>query len=378
MRSPSQRARQTRGAAHEWRLRLHGGIVDEPFPNHSAQRLARCASLPPLTVAFVGQTLGLGGAVSFGSRLAAELSRHNITVVRGLESRADAVLVFGGTRHLRELALAKRNGALVVQRLDGRNWRHTKLSYPAPSIGWRVSASAKNKLLEIIRHRIADQIIYQSEFSKSWWERDTGATKAPSSIIYNGVPLSTYQSSIPTQRRLVFVEGHFERDAMTRALLVDLHQMLLGKRIIDGSDAIGAMDSRLRRSVEELEDFRVHGVRMDVLDAMRESAVYVSADLNAACPNTVLEALSVGTPVAGFDTGALIELVPPDCGTVVPLRVDPWSMTASPDISGLAVGIEMLLKYRDEYGQRARSHCKAKFDIGLIADQYRMVLESEQ
>jgi glycosyltransferase involved in cell wall biosynthesis len=41
-----------------------------------------------------------------------------------------------------------------------------------------------------------------------------------------------------------------------------------------------------------------------------------SADLNAACPNSVIEALACGTPVLGYDTGALPEMVPPKSGRI--------------------------------------------------------------
>jgi glycosyltransferase involved in cell wall biosynthesis len=50
----------------------------------------------------------------------------------------------------------------------------------------------------------------------------------------------------------------------------------------------------------------------------RSAHLLYSADLNAACPNSVIEALACGLPVLAFDTGALQELVVGDAGRVVP------------------------------------------------------------
>ncbi len=65
----------------------------------------------------------------------------------------------------------------------------------------------------------------------------------------------------------------------------------------------------------------------------RSAHMLFSADLNAACPNSVIEAMACGLPVAGFDTGALNELIVGDAGRLVPYGGDPWRLE-KPDISG--------------------------------------------
>ncbi len=58
----------------------------------------------------------------------------------------------------------------------------------------------------------------------------------------------------------------------------------------------------------------------------RSAHVLFSADLNAACPNSVVEALACGLPVISFDTGALPEMVSGEAGRVVPYGADPWKL----------------------------------------------------
>ena len=67
----------------------------------------------------------------------------------------------------------------------------------------------------------------------------------------------------------------------------------------------------------------------------RSAHLLYSSDMNPACPNSVIEALACGLPVAAFATGALPELVPPAAGCVAPYGGDPWRLDP-PDIDGLA------------------------------------------
>jgi glycosyltransferase involved in cell wall biosynthesis len=104
---------------------------------------------------------------------------------------------------------AKRRGVRIVQRLDGMNWIHRRRR-----TGWRhyLRAEYGNINLSLIRSRLADQIVYQSEFSHHWWERVYGVSNTPWKVVYNGVDLEYYTPSgvgkIPEdQLRILLVEG---------------------------------------------------------------------------------------------------------------------------------------------------------------------------
>jgi glycosyltransferase involved in cell wall biosynthesis len=73
--------------------------------------------------------------------------------------------------------------------------------------------------------------------------------------------------------------------------------------------------------------------RIPLID--RSAHVLFSADLNAACPNSVIEALACGLPVISYATGSLPEIITGDAGKVVPYGSNYWNLEP-PDIDALA------------------------------------------
>jgi glycosyltransferase involved in cell wall biosynthesis len=72
-------------------------------------------------------------------------------------------------------------------------------------------------------------------------------------------------------------------------------------------------------------------VKADDIPALDRSAhLFYSADVHPACPNSVIEALACGLPVAGLATGALPELV--QAGVVTLHGGDAWKLEP-PDLT---------------------------------------------
>jgi glycosyltransferase involved in cell wall biosynthesis len=94
-----------------------------------------------------------------------------------------------------------------------------------------------------------------------------------------------------------------------------------------------------------------------------------SADINPACPNSVIEALACGLPVVAFDTGAMNELVLGDSGRLVPYGGDPWNLE-QPDINSLAKAASEILQNRQRFSIAARSQAEAFFDLDKMVDGY--------
>jgi len=137
----------------------------------------------------------VGGPASFQGRFAAGLEKRGVQVCYSLDDLPyDAVLVVGGTRQLGKLWRARRQGIPVIQRLNGMNWLHRKLR---TGVGHYLKAEYGNRLLSIIRKHLATGIVYQSQFAQAWWERDRGATRSPSQVIYNGVDLDVFTPDGP-------------------------------------------------------------------------------------------------------------------------------------------------------------------------------------
>jgi glycosyltransferase involved in cell wall biosynthesis len=105
----------------------------------------------------------------------------------------------------------------------------------------------------------------------------------------------------------------------------------------------------------------------------RSAHLLYSADVNAACPNSVVEALACGLPVLSFDTGALPEMVIGNAGRIVPYGGDPWRLE-DPDLDGLAVGAVKILNQQDRFRGDARKRAESAFDLDRMVEGYARML----
>jgi glycosyltransferase involved in cell wall biosynthesis len=341
-------------------------------------------------VCLVPRLSGVGGMVSFQARLAAGLAQRGIQVCYGLDDRPyQAVLVIGGTRHLAGLWRARREGLPVVQRLDGMNWVHR---LKRTGLRHALRAEYGNWLLALIRSRLATCIIYQSRFSQDWWERVYGPTPVPSRVVYNGVDLGLFNPAGEHERpadcaRLLLVEGSLMGGYEMGLEVAVGFTEALDRRIRQGPPAaalnraelmvVGRVAEGLRQRWQSRSRVPIRwagllpGERIPYVD--RSAHLLYSADVNAACPNSVIEALACGLPVIAFATGALPELVPEAAGRVVPYGGDPWKLEP-PDVPALAEAAEELLRGGERFRRAARSRAEAAFGLNEMVNQYVDVL----
>jgi glycosyltransferase involved in cell wall biosynthesis len=106
----------------------------------------------------------------------------------------------------------------------------------------------------------------------------------------------------------------------------------------------------------------------------RAAHILYSADLNAACPNSVIEALACGLPVLAFDTGALPEMVSPPAGRVVPYGGDPWRIDP-PDSGALIDAAVDILQQQETYRKGARQRAEEVFALDQMVQSYLQVLQ---
>jgi glycosyltransferase involved in cell wall biosynthesis len=319
----------------------------------------------------------LGGMTSFRLKFEAGLQTRGIEVTHDLSQPADSVLLISGTRNLLPLWKARQRGTRIVQRLDGINWVHRKRD---TGLKHYLRAEYGNFILSFIRRRIATKIIYQSKFSKGWWEDWYDIPRASSTVIHNGVDLNFYspgRTASPTYPpyKLLIVEGNLgggydmgldnavqltETLNIKHNLLVEL--MVVG-RISDEHKA--QVQSRAHVPVKWMG--AVARERIPEID--RSAHLLFSADLNPACPNSVIEAMACGLPVVAFDTGALNELVLNDSGRLVPYGSDPWKIE-QPDIPALANAAVGILKDQERFSKNVRAQAESAFGLDKMVDSY--------
>ncbi len=332
------------------------------------------------TICLTPRVHGVGGMVSFRHKLGEALAQRGYRVTDELrDPTVDAVLVIGGTRDLRGLRSLKGRGVPIIQRLDGMNWLHRKL--PTGLRHW-LRAEMGNWLLNIIRTRLATGIVYQSTFSRDWWERVHGAARVPNTVIYNGVDLTQYTPDGPHTRpadhyRLLLVEGSLQggyetglETAIKLSETLNTQYALRNTLSVAGNVANAVKAGYASHAIEWLGLVPREGI--PALD--RSAHLLFSADLNAACPNSVIEALACGLPVAAFDTGALAELVDQTSGRVTPYGIgDPWELDP-PDGGALARGAAEILRGGDHFRAGARKRASALFGLDAMTEGYLAAL----
>ena len=321
-----------------------------------------------------------GGVASFQARLASGLAARNIQVCHRLDdSPIDAVLLTSTTRDFPGLVRLRRKGLRIVQRLDGINWLHRRL-HTGPRHFLR--AEYGNRLLALLRSRVVTHIAYQSAFVSEWWVRQFGPEHVPSVVIHNGVDLSAYSPDGPGERpsgilRLLVVEGSLQGGYETGLVTaIRLAEGLAGKFPLELM-VVGRLSPQLQAASQRKSQMPITWAGLVPRDQIpgidRSSHLLYSADINAACPNSVIEALACGLPVAGFVTGALPELVTGDAGRLVPYGGDPWKLDP-PDLPALTRAAAEILQDNAHFRQSARRRAEEAFSLDRMVDCYLDVL----
>ena len=336
--------------------------------------------------------------VTFQHKMTAGLSSRGLEVCYDLaDTPYQAVLVIGGTRQLVGLNRVLRQGIPIVQRLDGMNWMHTLPHFRKRGVSLRLYLRSEygNWLLSLIRSRLASHIVYQSQFVRGWWEGKFGVAAVPATVIHNAVDLSVFSPQgighPPEDHfRLLLLEGSLAGGyELGLEYAVELASRLASMRLpfpqqqVDLS-IVGRVPLEVKQRWEreaqlEAGDRPVHLVWFGIMpesqipEIDRSVHLLYAADLNSACPNSVIEAMACGLPVVAFDTGALSELVTEEAGRVVPYGGDPWKLE-KPDFSSLAAAAVEILGDRERFNRGARRRAEQAFDLQRMLDAYLTVL----
>jgi glycosyltransferase involved in cell wall biosynthesis len=136
---------------------------------------------------------------------------------------------------------------------------------------------------------------------------------------------------------------------------------------------VGDVSDELRSHWDQHTDIWItwRGVvpHVEIPQLDRSAHILFSSDLNAACPNSVVEALACGLPVVSFATGSLPELVNSDAGLVVPYGSNYWNLEA-PDIQPLADAVKEILTDLQKHKMAARQKAVDVFSQDKMVDEY--------
>jgi glycosyltransferase involved in cell wall biosynthesis len=239
-------------------------------------------------------------------------------------------------------------------------------------------------LLRWIRNRLADHVVYQSQFAKDWWEDRYGTIRVPSSVVHNGVPLDTYspegKEARPDDRiRVLMVEGNFAGGyEFGLSAGIDLAQRLAQATAQKVELTIaGQVPGRVHQSIDSeselIVDWRGVVAPADIPALDRSAHVLFAGDIHPACPNAVIEGMASGLPIVAYDTGALSELVTADAGRVTPYGGDAWKLEP-PDVKTLVEATREVLGEQNRFRAGARARAEEAFGVDRMVDGYLAVL----
>jgi glycosyltransferase involved in cell wall biosynthesis len=330
-------------------------------------------------ICIVPRVEGPGGVTSFRLKLEAGLRARNVDVTHDPAEAADAILILAGTRHVGALRTARRGGRRIVQRLDGINWVH-RIHWAG--VRYSLRAIYGNRVLSYIRARLADHVIYQSQFIKHWWEDWYRPARVPSSVILNAAALDQYTPHGLHERpsghyRLLVVEGSLADGLNYGVFNAASLANALSKKFRIELMIVGHVDGHTKTKLSHQTAFRIQFMdtvpREHIPWLMRSSHLLFSAEVNPPCPNSVIESLACGLPVVGFDTGSLAELIEGEAGRLVPYGANPWRLE-TPDIPALANAAAEVLDDQSRFRAAARARAEAIFDVKTMVDEYLKVL----
>lgn len=336
------------------------------------------------SIALLPKLSGLGGPTSFQNKIIQGFENHGYHAHFDLnDPTTKGLLVNGGTKNLFAIWKARKKGIRIVQRLNGMNWLHRKKD---TGVMHYLRSEYGNINLSFIRKHLADHIVYQSGFSKNWWESKYGPVKAESTIIYNGVDLNYYTPDGPHLRpidhiRILMVEGHF-RGGHEEGLVNGVRLVVnLSERFSQHVElmVVGDVPYYLKMQIESVSNAWISwaGVlsheHIPAFD--RSSHILFSSDLNAACPNSVIEALACGLPVVAYATGALPEILEQDAGKVADYGGNHWNLEPA-DIPAISEAAARLLQRLPHYRKCARQRAETVFGLDQMVENYAKVFFS--
>ncbi|HTX79674.1 MAG TPA: glycosyltransferase family 4 protein [Longilinea sp.] len=324
----------------------------------------------------------VGGPRSFTAALTQGLAARGIEVHHD-PGRTDTttILVIAGTSRLDMLWRARRRGVRIVQRLDGMNWTHKKVR---TGLRHYLRAEWGNWVLSTTRSHLADSLVYQSQFTQGWWQRVYGEVPAKASVIHNGVDLAFFNPQGAHNRpadaiRLQVVEGSLggghELGLENAVRMAQTLMAMSGRRVELVVAGKVPPIARQKYDSEKLDWITWAGVveRAHLPEMDRSAHFYVPCEINAACPNALIEALACGLPIAGYDSGAITELTGAEGGCIVPYG-DGADQMGPADAPALAAATLKVLADWETYHRQARARAEHLFSVETMVEKYLQVL----
>ncbi len=263
-------------------------------------------------------------------------------------------------------------GGAIIQRLDG-------VYYPSQH---GEDFEKRNSQIAKLYVDYSTHVIFQSEYSRMQCFEMLGSKNDDEySIILNGVNRKIFypndKNDISDDGIIKFITvGNFRKKAMILPIVESL-DMLSEKYRFQLTLVGDVLDPELKKYLDR--DYILHVGPRDmfgVSELLRDSDIFLHSQLNDNCPNTVMEAISCGLPVVGFNSGSMSEICSFSKDLLADIPFKLFHIFEDLQSEALVEKIDLCVK---EYSIRRKKALEkvALYDFNSCGDKYVQVFDNE-
>jgi glycosyltransferase involved in cell wall biosynthesis len=299
-----------------------------------------------------------GGPGTFIKNLTNNYEDQNFTFELSKDTKYILVITYYS---IIKLIYYKIRGKKIIQRLDG--------------LGFISEYSIKGKVIYLMTYLVYKFIahihIFQSIYIKKLVIDKWGLTNRRNKIIYNGVCTRESFKVDPninlTCINLVYWGSHITKPEfiLLEEINLDLRKKGLNTRFtVMGKDLEMYLPGKINEN---------YNSSLDYLGVQKTDYIYESAkdyDLfimikGSPSPNALVECLSLGLPVVGFDDKGNSEIIDNSCGILFPK-----SSSLSDDVAVFSSSIISVYKNHEYYTRNIKEIYKMRFSCEIMRESY--------
>ncbi|MFZ4680914.1 MAG: glycosyltransferase family 4 protein [Terrimicrobiaceae bacterium] len=258
-------------------------------------------------------------------------------------------------------------------------WNQNGVGYPA----WAGrEAERHNAPMRKLRAQ-ADYIIYQSEFCRTSAEKFLGPEAGAGEVLFNPVDLQKFHPpaqppplplrllALGTQNYAGRVLSPIDCVKTLRAGGIECTLTIAGRLLWNNAEA-GILRYIESLGLSDQVRLRPAFTQDEAAELYRTHHILLHPKYLDPCPTVVIEALASGLPVVGSGSGGLPEMVPADCGELIPAPVS-WTNLITPRPDELASAVTKILPHLSDYSRAARRHAEKSFDGAQWVARHREI-----
>jgi glycosyltransferase involved in cell wall biosynthesis len=262
-------------------------------------------------------------------------------------------------------------------------WNQNGVGYP----GWAGSEAGRHNAPMRRLRRLADFVVYQSEFCRESAEEFLGPCATPSKVLLNPVDLAEFsprqEPLSPLPLRLLAAGTHTYRERVLSALECVRHLRdggleceltvagpLTWKHAAQEIHAAVA-SMGLSSSVEIVPGF----ARDEAPGIYRANHILVHPKYMDPCPTVVAEALACGLPVVASRSGGVPEMVDNDCAKLVEVPLS-WRRLHTTTGQELAGAVRAISEDLPGFARAARRRAELAFDARAWCAMHAAIFRS--